>query len=448
MYRIICEKTNEYAHLNPTIVDFLEIMNSYQQGILIFEHSNQTVFVNDIATTFFHTTTNPSVINSFIMVLGLEQHLEKVTQKIIRFEPLKKRITTSLKPIREKGEVKYTICVLEEMEALMDVVDKEKTPLHSPTIKAESDILSDVIGESPMMENLKNVMRKTAKSDSTILLMGATGTGKELFAKTIHRLSPRWEKAFVAINCGAIPDTLIESELFGYEKGAFTGAGQKGKIGKVEQAHGGTLFLDEIENMSVYLQMKLLRVLEDRTIVRVGGLDEISVDMRVLAATNSDLKEMVEQGRFRRDLYYRLNIIKFDIPTLSERENDILLLSDHFIKGFAYKMKRPIRGLSEDVKELFLARHWDGNVRELRNVIEYAMNFEETDEIQKKSLPQSFFKKENQPHKQPTFKTIAELEREEIARALDYFGWDDKGKQQVAKVLDISRSSIYRKMNK
>lgn len=292
------------------------------------------------------------------------------------------------------------------------------------------------------------MVKKAAKSDSTILIVGETGTGKEMFAKTIHRLSDRGGHPFVAINCGAIPDALIESELFGYDKGSFTGADTKGKIGKFEYGDKGTVFLDEIENMSVLLQMKLLRVLEERSLIRVGGLEEIPIDVRVLAATNTDLKSMVDRGEFRRDLYYRLNIIKLEVPKLSDREGDVLLLSQHFIKMFAIKMKKNVTGLSDEVVKLFLNQRWEGNVRELRNIIEYAMNFEETQHIERDSLPDHFFLNASDTGKIPSFRTLAEIERDEIERALNYFGWDDKGKVQVAKVLNISRSSIYRKVLK
>ena len=207
---------------------------------------------------------------------------------------------------------------------------------------------------------------------------------------------------------------MIESEVFGYEKGAFTGANQKGKPGKFEQANGGVIFLDEIENMSTFLQMKLLRVLEDRKVTRVGGLDEIPLDIRIVAATNYNLKEMIDKGQFRKDLYFRLNIVKLNIPSLKERGNDILLLSKYFIRILSNKMKKEILGLSQEVAEIFLNHEWEGNVRELRNTIEYALNFEESNYITRENLPEQFFINNTDIKTDMKFKTIDELEREQL----------------------------------
>jgi len=441
MYRIICPGTSEYEHMDPLMTDYMDIMSNYNKGILVMELSTGLVFINDVAVRCL--STGGRMVEESILLLVERLNLESMNAVGIRQEilldDLRLKAVVTIKCIREKDVPKYMICMVDEL-----------VRVEEPTTEtaAEQVVLGDIIGESPAISELKDTVRKAAKSDSTILLMGDTGTGKEMFAKAIHRLSSRSNRPFVAINCGAIPDTLIESEIFGYEKGAFTGANVKGKPGKFEQAHGGTVFLDEIENMSVFLQMKLLRVLEDRKVTRVGGLEEIPVDIRILAATNCNLKEMVGNGEFRRDLYYRLNIIKVNIPNLRNRGQDVLMLSKHFIRIFSIKMRKPIEDLSDEVKEMFLNHPWEGNVRELRNTIEYAMNFEEGVEISKRNLPEQFFIKEKGGEIVPKFRTIAELERAEIERALDYFGWDDKGKQKVAKVLDISRSSIYRKVSR
>ncbi|MDQ1610488.1 MAG: two-component system, NtrC family, response regulator AtoC [Pyrinomonadaceae bacterium] len=255
--------------------------------------------------------------------------------------------------------------------------------------RARQFSFEQIIGESPAIRRMLTLARKVAESEaSSVLLQGASGTGKDLVAKAIHYGSRRADSPFVAINCAAIPSTLIESELFGYEKGAFTDAKAR-KEGLFEQAEGGTLFLDEIGELELALQAKLLRILEEGSFRRVGGLKDIPLDVRVVAASNRDLKSEGEAGRFRIDLYYRLSVIQIDIPTLSERGDDILLLAEHYINTFGerLRLKRKIRGLAPDVREIFLGYAWPGNVRELRNVIERALILEDGDLVTTEYLP-------------------------------------------------------------
>src|SRR3569832_390214 len=246
-----------------------------------------------------------------------------------------------------------------------------------------------IVGESPAMKKMLGLAAKVAESEvSSVLLQGESGTGKDLVAKAIHYGSRRADSPFIAINCAAIPATLIESELFGYEKGAFTDAKAR-KEGLFEQAEGGTLFLDEIGELELGLQAKLLRVLEEGTFRRVGGLKDIPLDVRVVAASHRDLRAESEAGKFRLDLYYRLSVIQIDIPPLSERGDDILLLAGHYIKQFGerLKLRRKIRGLSPEVADAFRRYAWPGNVRELRNVIERALIHEDADRITPEYLP-------------------------------------------------------------
>jgi DNA-binding NtrC family response regulator len=244
-----------------------------------------------------------------------------------------------------------------------------------------------IIGESPAMKKMVALARRVAESEaSSVLLQGESGTGKDLVAKAIHYSSRRADGPFVAINCAAIPATLIESELFGYEKGAFTDAKGR-KEGLFEQAEGGSVFLDEIGELELGLQAKLLRVLEEGAFRRVGGLKDIPLDVRVIAASNRDLKSESEIGKFRLDLYYRLSVIQIDLPPLRERGDDVLLLANHYIKGFNEKLKRRIRGLSPEVANIFRRYSWPGNVRELRNVIERVMILEDGDQISAMWLP-------------------------------------------------------------
>lgn len=253
-----------------------------------------------------------------------------------------------------------------------------------------------IIGESDAIREILELARKVAESDvGSVLLQGETGTGKDLLAKAMHYGSGRTAAPFLAINCAAIPAQLIESELFGYEKGAFTDAKQR-KEGLFEQAEGGTLFLDEIGELEIALQAKLLRVLEDGVFRRVGGLKDIPLDARVIAASNRDLQAESEAGRFRLDLYYRLSVIQLDLPPLKERGNDVLLLAEHFVKILNERLRRKILGITPEVAEVFRGYEWRGNVRELRNVIERAMILEDSGQITTRYLPSNLMEMEIQ----------------------------------------------------
>jgi len=250
----------------------------------------------------------------------------------------------------------------------------------------ESYGLEQIIGDSPRMRELKELIQTVAQSHATVLILGESGTGKELIAGALHALSSRKKGNYVRINCAAIPETLLESELFGHEKGAFTGA-LKTKLGRVEEADKGTIFLDEIGDMSRPLQAKLLRFLEDGTFVRVGGNDELRVDVRLIAATNRDIVDAIRQNQFREDLFHRLNVVQLCPPALRERGADILLLSEHFLKVFSTAMGKQIRGISPGARQKLLSHHWPGNVRELRNAMERAVILETSHEIQSRNIP-------------------------------------------------------------
>jgi DNA-binding NtrC family response regulator len=261
---------------------------------------------------------------------------------------------------------------------------KENAALRSRS--TEACHLSDIIGESPRMRELRELIQTVAPSNATVLILGESGTGKELIAGALHSLSERREASYVRINCAAIPENLLESELFGHEKGAFTGA-IKQKLGRVEEADAGTIFLDEIGDMSRPLQAKLLRFLEDGTFTRVGGNEELRVNVRLIAATNRDIVEAIRHNQFREDLFHRLNVVQFRPPLLRERGQDIVLLAEHFLRHFNTTMRKHVQGLSAGAKQKLLSHHWPGNVRELRNVIERAVILENTSEIQARNLP-------------------------------------------------------------
>ena len=246
--------------------------------------------------------------------------------------------------------------------------------------------LDQIVGESPKMKDLRQFIRTVAPTDARVLILGESGTGKELVAGALHSLSNRRNENYTRINCAAIPETLLESELFGHERGAFTGAIRQ-KHGRVEEADGGTIFLDEIADMGKPLQAKLLRFLEDGTFTRVGGTDELKVDVRLIAATNRNIVEAIEKGEFREDLFHRLNVVQFNLPPLRERGEDVVLLASHFLKVFRARMNKNVKDFAQAAKAKLMAQRWPGNVRELRNVIERALIVETGEEIQPSDLP-------------------------------------------------------------
>jgi DNA-binding NtrC family response regulator len=261
---------------------------------------------------------------------------------------------------------------------------RENAALRS--LAGETVTLDQIVGESPQMRELRRLIQTVAQTDARVLILGESGTGKELVAGALHHLSRRCGANYVRINCAAIPETLLESELFGHEKGAFTGA-LKQKPGRVEEADGGTIFLDEIADMSKPLQAKLLRFLEDGTFTRVGGTQELRVNVRLIAATNRDLAQAIAVGQFREDLFHRLNVVQIHLPPLRDRGDDVLLLAEHFLKKLRTSMTKNVDDLAPAARQKMLLHRWPGNVRELRNAIERALILETSYEIQPSSLP-------------------------------------------------------------
>ncbi|SCJ89912.1 Transcriptional regulatory protein ZraR [uncultured Eubacterium sp.] len=305
---------------------------------------------------------------------------------------------------------------------------------------------SNIIGQSRVMRDVKSAASAIAKSPSTVLITGESGTGKELFARAIHNASLRSDNPFIPINCGAIPDALLESELFGYEGGSFTGAKASGKPGVFEMAQGGTIFLDEIGDMPLNLQVKVLRVLQEKTVQHIGSAREIPVDVRVIAATNQDLSAKIKTGTFREDLFYRLNVIPMTIPPLRERKEDLPLLI-HFLCGkYAQVLNREITGLSEDALDLLYQYDWPGNIRELENAVEYAINYTfDGGLINAASLPRWL----SQHTPQTTAGSIEQMsEREKIKSLLQTNGASLEAKRQIAEFLGISLATLYRKIKK
>ena len=307
----------------------------------------------------------------------------------------------------------------------------------------------DIYGVSGKMKGLKQRAMQVSDGTSTILITGESGTGKEMFARAIHARSHRADKPFIAINCAAIPDALLESELFGYEKGAFTGADRKGRPGKFELADHGTIFLDEIGDMPLHMQVKILRVLQNRTVERIGGTSSLDIDVRIIAATNKDLEEMISRNEFREDLYFRLNVIPLHIPSLRERTDDIGYMLDGALRKFNAIVGKNIEGFSDESLKILNDYSWPGNVRELENVVEYAVNMENSRMIQPENLPERLKHRAGIPYRsgEGTLKEQTSYAQKMIIEdALKKSGPGREGKRKAAERLGISESSLYRKM--
>ncbi len=320
---------------------------------------------------------------------------------------------------------------------LIEPIRPEITEARLPQSSGNLALTNTPVGESPVFRATLEAARHAAQYDSNVLIMGETGTGKEVITRYIHDNSPRRHKPFVAINCGSIPTELLGSELFGYEAGAFTGAKQKGHPSKFELANGGTLLLDEISEMPPESQVYLLRVIEERVVTRLGGTKGIPVDVRIIAASNKDLQQLVDSGRFRGDLFFRLNVIRLDLPTLQERKSDIPLLAEHFLQTLSAAMGRQFKGFSPEVMQALTAYDWPGNVRELRNVIEQAMVMCKGDLITYESLPEGMRRSFNIPDH------VSEKDRKrylEFVRAYQEMGGNIS---KVARALNISRPTVY-----
>jgi transcriptional regulator with PAS, ATPase and Fis domain len=335
--------------------------------------------------------------------------------------------------------------LMEQLKVSNQVIDDLQSRINQ--ISTSSYTFDDLIGSHPEFKSALDLARKGAKSNSTILIAGESGTGKELFAHAIHGVSLRLDKPFIKVNCAAIPETLLESEFFGHEKGAFTGA-LKTKHGKMELANGGTIFLDEIGDMKPYLQAKLLRVLQEMEFERVGGTQTIKVDVRVIAATNRNLLKMVKQGDFREDLYYRLNVLELRLPPLRKHKEDIPAYVHSLISKFNRKYGKHVIGLTSQAEELLMNYDWPGNIRELQNVLERAMVTAEEEIINHKSMPNLLDPPKTMQQEQVIGRImpIEQMEKQMIRFALKRYGDSVDGKKQAAKALKISLATLYNKL--
>jgi len=445
--------------LNIGIAEINGIINSINRGIIIVDKNERIIHINSKAIKALGINFSKSKIINKRMGNIIKNFKVEDTNN----EELVGNWNIGDRILRVIYKINYIVLDNKNISALIDFETLDEIVNRAMTYNNENVItFENIIGRSHVMLDTINKAKIAAKSDSTIFLHGASGTGKELFARSIHNASFRKNGPFVAINCATLPENLIESELFGYEKGSFTGASNKGKIGKFEQANNGTLFLDEIADLPLHLQAKLLRVLQEKKIDRIGSTAPTEINVRIISATHKNLEEMVRRNEFREDLYYRLNVIPLHLPPLRERGEDILLCSQYIIRKLCNKMSKPEKYISKEVEEKFMSYDWPGNVRELENVLEYAINFTDDDVIGLDDLPEYFLKNLEKANK--TDKTIdldaididnitsldeltKEYEKKILKKLIDMHGDTIEGKRKVAKKLNISVTTLYRKLN-
>ncbi|MGM0602520.1 MAG: sigma-54 interaction domain-containing protein [Bacillota bacterium] len=436
------------------------IANQVSEGIIFIDKNAVVKFINKAGAK--------------ILKVNLEDCIGKHIKEIVDFRPVILDVLKSGKGyvdkeffLKSKGEllhfIKSATVIKDDNGNIKGVLDtfreikRVKKMVNVMTGAQASFCFDDIIGESEEINKSKRIARIAAESDSNVLITGRTGTGKELFAQSIHRASGRQDGPFLAINCSALPMKLIESELFGYVEGSFTGASKGGRPGKFEMANGGTIFLDEIGEMPLNMQVKLLRVIQERKLMRIGGSEVIPIDVRIIAATNKDLSKEVEKNNFRGDLYYRLNVLNINIPELKDRGNDIRLLANHFLTTFAEKLNKDISGFTEHAMNYLEEKSWPGNVRELENCIERLVNFAQDEMISYKDIV-NFQHGQNEKDEKSngkneflieknSFKEILSLndmEKEYIKRVLSVC---DNNVSEAARRLGVSRTTIYKNIN-
>lgn len=408
------------------------IIDSIDDGIIYLDEKKQIIYFNLRIKQMLEGNYDKKV-SEFVESLGINGEINSY-KKTINLQRRYKGAdyVIDIKPVELDNRIIGSIIIIRTMKYINKIIN-------DISVNNIATSFDDIVSCSISMEELKKKSRIAAEGESTILILGESGTGKELLARAIHNSSPRSRKPFIAINCAAIPENLLESELFGYEDGAFTGAHKGGRIGKFELASGGTIFLDEIGDMSLHLQCKLLRVLQERTIERIGARSPIPVDIRVISATHKNLSSMVERGEFRRDLFYRLNVIPIVIPPLKERDGDIRVLADFLLDKFSKKLGKYMEGFDDRVYKLFESYEWPGNVRELENVIEYAVNMESGKLITLESMP---YKLKGHMLNEDGVYCLRKIERETIEKAIAKYG----NRDDAARALGIGRATLFRKL--
>ena len=448
---------NSIMHLGQTLLP--RLFDSVQDGILVIDLNNVVVFVNDAYTNITGVRREdivgrplkevrlgaqlPEVVETGRSKVGCYRK-ESGTEYIVDMFPIQggSKIIGGLSIVWDIGRIRKLVESLGQSNS-----PAEKEFRQSKTMPRTSYSFDDIIfGDASIMHDIISFARRVASSDANVLITGESGTGKELLAHSIHNVSARWNEPFIAINCAALPSQLLESELFGYSDGAFTGARKGGKPGLFASACRGTVFLDEIGDMSLDLQAKLLRVIQEKKIRPLGSDQEAIVDIRIISATNKDLPELIRSRLFREDLFYRINVLPINIPPLRERKEDIPLLIEHYCHDLGKRINRPIK-LDSNVVETMLSYPWPGNIRELHNILEFMAYFTtKSDIILPAHLPPMI--RDFNLSRKNVHKYLNDFEKELLIDTIKKYGWDYKGKQQAARELQVSLATLYNKLKK
>ncbi|MHB8075821.1 sigma 54-interacting transcriptional regulator [Desulfosporosinus fructosivorans] len=428
-------------HYLNSIIDCLDeglLTADLTGNILHFNQSAQRLFSANLLTPGSNLS---SLFTAQIVsdILKVGKNADEVVEREVHIETKKNRVQMVLRALPIDGEdgIKGIAVILRPFDEISQIVTRLSQQNAGYTIQ-------DILGTSEAMCEIRERAKVIAGGKSTVLIRGESGTGKEMLARAIHNLSPRHQGMFMAINCTAIPEALLESELFGYEDGAFTGARKGGKIGKIELANKGTLFLDEIGDMPLFLQAKILRVLQERQVERIGGITPTTVDVRVIAATHRNLEEMMAKGEFREDLYYRINVIPMLIKPLRERKEDLTTLCEHFIQVYNQQLNKNVQFLSDGFRQRLRDYSWPGNVRELQNILEYAMSLTEDSTLTEDHLSPRL--KQSEKSEDLDGFNLENIERETILRCLRTSEDSVRGKERAAKALGIGMATLYRKL--
>jgi len=432
------------------------VFESVNSGLLLYDKEKYILQINNKAKKMLNYDDKQLFLNFSTPIIKIAE------ESIFKQQNLERDIHISLKDKNYSFIIK-TFLVKDSKDNVLCTIEKFLDVQNSITQNEFNNIKVEIVTYNSQMLKIKDKVLQAAKGTSNILLLGESGTGKELFARTIHESSLRKMHPFVTVNCAAIPESLLESEFFGYEEGAFTGAKKGGKIGKFMLANQGTLFLDEIGDMPLYMQAKLLRVLSDKKVDRIGSTTSVEVDVRIISATNKNLEEMIAEKQFREDLYYRLSVIPVNIPPLRDRKDDIPLLIEYFINKYNKKLSKDIVGVSDEVFGLLFNYNWPGNVRELENCIEYMVNFEDGNIIKIENIPQKLLNNElshcnSSPLKiydsyLSEGKSLTELTKEFHKDVIKLMNAEYGGNPSLDNIkgicskLNISVASYYRKVN-
>ncbi|MTI56583.1 sigma-54 interaction domain-containing protein [Geosporobacter ferrireducens] len=459
---------------------FLDLLENIDVGVFVLDAEGRFLFVNDTYCSMlnkkpeFYENTSISELKKqgYLSFSVWEQVIEKKEQ-VVSFvtvtdddlNRIQQFFTSAIPTFNEDGSIKYIYYVVESFENIMHRIQvgilNKQNYQEIDIINKSADI--NIIAESPKMKQLIQLLSIVSKTDASVLISGPTGSGKEVLAEYTHRISHRSSGPFISVDCTSIPDNLLESELFGYEKGAFTGASSQGKVGLIESANGGTLFLDEINSMPLGLQGKLLRVLETRQVKRLGALKARPIDFRLVSASNEALEALVHQGSFRPDLYYRINVVPIHIPPLRERKEDIAPLTLYFLQHFCNKYSH-IKVISEDLMNALLAYEWPGNVRELKNLIERIVVTSNTADLTFGGLSSLLLQHSFSSHESSLSSSQVDqsLQPDFLAEGFSYRAYMDRCEKQliqaalaqfksplkVAEALNLDLSNVYRKMRK